>query len=166
MNRVIQQVLVTAAAISLGAALPSAQKPPTSAAKPPPKVDACSLLTKAEVKEFLPWAAHVDALPVGREDMGETGSACNYPTVYIQLFPYSRQFMDAALKSRKQEPVSGVGDEAYISANRTYYAELLVRVGPRILTLQASIPRDGTYETTKPKTIALAKALIAKLQAR
>jgi len=153
------------AAVALAAALPAAQKPGGSAPAPS-KIDACSLLTKAEVKEHLPWASHVDRLPVEREDIGETGSACNYPTVYIQIFPYSRHSMDAAHKSRKQEPVAGVGDEAYISANRTYYAELIVKVGPRMMTLQASIPRGATYETTKPKTIALAKALIAKLPAR
>jgi hypothetical protein len=157
-NRIVYRPLVTAAAVVLAVALPSAQKPA--------KIDACSLLTKAEVKEYLPWPAHVDSLPVEREDMGETGSACEYPTVRVQVLPYSRGFIDAAHKSRKPEPVTGVGDEAYISANRRYYAELVAKVGPRLLTLQASIPSEGTYESTKPKTIALAKALAAKLTAR
>jgi len=72
--------------------------------------------------------------------------------------------MDSA---RKQpggvETVSGIGDEAYFRNNPQGYAELYVKIGKHIVTLQANVPPDGSIASVKPGVISLAKALVAKL---
>ena len=167
MKGIVVKLFVAAVTIA-GIDSAAAQKPQAPAPTPTPtKVDACSLLTLTEVKQHLPWPKHMDKIAKAEpEDMGGAGSACEYPTVRVQVLPFSRGFLDAAHKGRKPESVPGLGDEASISANRNNYAELAVKVGPRLVTLQASIATGETYETTKPKTIALAKALIPKLPPR
>jgi|RhiMethySRZTD1v2_1073278.scaffolds.fasta_scaffold404095_3 hypothetical protein len=127
------------------------------------RINACSLLTKEEVKKIVPWAAMLDQFPVEEEPVGTSGSSCNYPNVHIQVLPYTPGFVETARKQEKFEPLPGVGDEAYFRDNRGEYAELLVRSGQRIVTVQKDIGTNRTAETEKPAVVALAKALIAKL---
>jgi hypothetical protein len=131
------------------------------------KVSACSLLTTAEVKQFAPWAPHLDQLKP-QEDLLANGSGCSYPTVYIQVMSMSesgwKRWLDG-LKNETMEPVSGVGDEAYIRDNRKMFAELCAKVGAQVLTVQYSLNEDQgeTTQSARPRVIALAKALAAKL---
>jgi hypothetical protein len=143
---------------------PTPGKAAQATGTPLPRVDACALLTRAQVKEYLPWEALFDQMPLERDDIGETGSSRGYPTVMVQLLAYTPRFIEAVQKVRTQEPVTGVGELAYVSHNPQGYGELVARVGQRTLTVQADIDRGSSYESTKVKAIALAKALAARLK--
>lgn len=156
-------------AMTLNLLMPPASAPlavatmlPQSAA-PLPRIGACSLLSKEEVKKHLPWQPMLDNLPVEEDEIGPSGSACNYPSVHVQVLANPQSMIDSARKRGGLEPIGGVGDEAYFHNNKNRFAELFVRVGKRILTLQASIPMDSKAESLKPGMLSLAKALASKL---
>ena len=52
-----------------------------------PRIKACSLVPKEEVKKHLPWNAVVDRMEPEEEAIGASGSSCNYPSVFIQVLP-------------------------------------------------------------------------------
>lgn len=128
----------------------------------PQRLQVCTLVSKEEVKKHLPWAAMLDQMPIEEMPIGNDGSSCEFPTVGVQVLTYSRGFVDAAAKSAPLEPVPGLGDEAYFRNNKNRYAEVMVKVGPRLLTLQASA--DGDIDKVKPRVIELAKVYVAKLR--
>jgi hypothetical protein len=70
--------------------------------------------------------------------------------------------LDVAREKGGLETIGGVGDEAYFHNNADRYAELYVRAGQHLLTLQANV--DGNMEAVKPGVVNLAKALVAKLR--
>jgi hypothetical protein len=128
-------------------------------------VKACSLLSLAEVKKLAPWQPHLDPYAKGEEEaLGSYGSACEYPTVRIQVMAFNRSTIDDLRKAGQIEPVAGVGDEAFVRNNRGDFAELIARVGPHHLTVQTSIERNTTFEATKPSLIQIGKAFAAKLR--
>ena len=135
----------------------SAQARPTTAVIP-----ACSLMSKEEVKQHLPWPAMLDQFPAEEEAMGNYGSACEYPSVRVQVIPFAQGTIDELKKRPGIEAIRGVGDEAYLHNNRNRYAELYVKVGTRALTLQASIKES--IDDVKPGVVEMAKALVAKLR--
>ena len=139
------------------AALPRQQPPPE-------RIKVCALLPKEEVKKHLPWIAALDRLAPEEEPFGTSGSSCNYPSVTIQVLPFSQNFLDAARKRGPLETIAGIGDEAYFHNNSNRYAELYVRTGKHLLTLQGNAPNDGKIESVKPGVLSLAKALVAKLR--
>jgi hypothetical protein len=103
----------------------------------------------------------IEEEPVGA---GFAGSACEYPSVRIQVLPFSQGILDAERKRVQIESVAGVGDEAFFAPRVRQYAEMYVKVGKHLLTLQAGVPTGGTVETVKPAVVNLAKALVAKLR--
>ena len=158
-------VVFMIAFVTLGAALqplgldgPAWQ--PSAAA--PQRVQVCPLVAKEEVKKHLPWSAALDGMPIEEEPIGANGSSCEFPTVGVQVLPFTQGFIDAARKSAPLEAIPGVGDEAYFRNNQNRWAEVLVKVGPRLLTLQASA--SGSIEAVKPRVIELAKVYVSKLR--
>ncbi len=127
-----------------------------------PKIRACSLVPKEEVKKHLPWISALDGLPIEEEPVGTSGSSCNYPSVFIQVLPFSQRTIDLARQKGGLETVSGVGDEAYFYNNAGRYAELYVKSGRHLVTLQANL--DGNLASVKPGVLNLAKALVAKVR--
>jgi len=128
-------------------------------------VKVCSLLSLAEVKKLAPWPSHVDAIAKPQEEaIGSTGSSCNYPGVSIQVMVFRQSFIDTLRKAGPLERVSGVGEEAYIRNNRDYFAELVARVGPHLLTVQLSIGSSKTFDMTKPSLLEIGKVYAAKLR--
>ena len=164
MNRFVRMVVVAAGVVSaLPHSLPAqsgAPQQPSAAGSQ--KIKACSLVTKEEVKKHLPWRPQLDQFPVEEEDIGTTGSSCNYPSVFIQVMLFTQGSIDAARKISGIETVSGIGDEAYFSNNHDRFAELYVKVGKRWLTLQANL--SGDMNTVKPGVMSLAKVLVGKLR--
>ena len=130
----------------------------------PPVIKVCGLLARAEVKQLIGGNQVFDMLPPEEEALGTYGSSCNYPGVLIQVLPFNQGTIDAAKKRGRLETVAGVGDEAHLYENPAGYAELYVKVGPRLMTLQRSIPMGQTVADVRPGTIALAKALVPKLR--
>ena len=160
MQRDIGAALIAVSIVAAAASPLAAQPRPTQ--PPGAKVRACSLLTKAEVKQRLPWRAALDNIPVEEEPLGPSGSSCNYPSVLIQVMPYTPNTIATARKTRKLETLAGIGDEAYFYDNPQGYAEIYVKAGTRLLTVQANADRD--VNAVKPGAIDLAKALVAKLR--
>lgn len=95
--------------------------------------------------------------PIERTDSPE-GSASRARHARV----FSRSFIEALRKSGQLEGISGVGDEAYFRNNKDLYAELVVKIGSRLLTLQADA--DKGMETVKSHVIELARVYVAKLR--
>ena len=130
-------------------------------ANPSTLVRACSVLSKEEVKQHLPWEAMFDFMELEEHAIGDSGSSCSYPTVEIQLLPSSSRIIEIARERGGLEEVSGIGDEAYFHNNSDEYAEVFVRAGRYIVTVQANV--DDRIEATRPRALSLARALVAKL---
>jgi hypothetical protein len=156
--------LITFATLWAASALIVAQQRQPPADNAAVRINACSLLTRDEVKKHLPWQSLFDGIPDEETAIGETGSACEYPSVGVQVLVFTPQFMASAKKAGFSEPVPGVGDEAYYRTNPNGYAELYVRIGQRILTIQGNAPPGQKAEVVKPGVISLARAYVAKLR--
>lgn len=135
---------------------------PLRAQDPGARISACSLLPKAEVRQHLPWNDVVDFMAPEEEPVGAAGSSCNYPSVFIQVFPVGRLVRGLPTTEPGWQPVDAIGDEAWFRANGTNYAELYVKTATHTLTIQASA--DGNVEAVKPGTLSLARALLANLR--
>ena len=164
MGRVVQTFLLMFVAVpAVWVPARALQKP-----QPPPpdekveRVNACSLLTRDEVKKLVPWAPMLDQFPTDEESIGTSGSACSYPGVHIQVLSFSPGTIEAARKRGKLESLSGVGDEAYLYENPNGYLELYARVGKHLVTIQKSVRADEKMESVRSGVVALAKALAAK----
>lgn len=160
MNRIA--VLVTVGLVAAGLTslqAQAAQKPPAGTST---RIAVCPLVTKAEVKKHLPWNPVMDQFPLEEEPIGASGSSCNYPTVLVQVLPYTQSMVDAMHKQGKLEAISGIGDEAYFHNNKNMFAELYAKVGNRLLTLQSS--SSGKVDAVKPGVLSLAKVFVAKLR--
>jgi hypothetical protein len=140
------------------------------AAKPP--IRACALLPASEVKRLaaLPDPANLfDMMPPEEQPAG-AGSSCNYPGIHVQIDPFGWTTIESvrAKNSTQFEAVSGVGDAAFVRANKAAssieFAELYARVGPHILTIQMDVPDGKSTASVKPGLVALAQAYIAKLR--
>lgn len=163
MNRFVNATLIS---VVVSACLPSAVAQAQKSQQPPaassPRIRACSLLPKEEVKKYLPWIPVLDRMAIEEEPIGTFGSSCTYPSVTIQVLSFSQTTIDMARKRGGLETIRGVGDEAYFYNNANEYAELYVKVGKYLLTLQANA--DGKIESVKPGVLNLAKALVGKLR--
>jgi len=126
-------------------------------------VKVCSLLTVAEVKKLAPWEPMFDQMKV-EEEAFTGGSSCNYPSVTVQVMQFRQATIDALAKNGKLESVTGVGDGAWLRNNQNLFGEMLVKVGPHLLTVQADISRGKTFDTLKPTLLELGKAFAAKLR--
>ena len=159
MRQFIASVLII---IAVTAALAS-QAP---AGKPP--ISACSLLPTElvlKVGGINPQAVKI--LKPEEEALGTTGSACEYGEVRLQVDPFTPAQLADILKTPAAKawvPVSGVGDAAYFNNNRDRYAELFVRTGTHVFSIQFGVATGSTAEATKPKTIMLANDIIPKLR--
>jgi hypothetical protein len=141
-------------AVSLAAVALTAQAPGT--------IKACSLMTKAEVKQALGKVSPVwDMLPPEEEPVGK-GSSCNYPGLMLQVDPFS---IDAFKRAAGVKPVSGLGDEAYFRDNKAGYAELALRSGSHVLTFQLDKENDAEALAAPPaRLVAVARLAISKLR--
>jgi len=128
-------------------------------------VKVCSLLTLAEFRKLAPWPPYMDSFATAKEEpIGPQGSSCNYPGADIQVMSFRQSMIDMAKKDGGLEPVSGVGDEAYVHNNQDRYAELYARVGPHLLTVQLDIPNGKKFDAIKPQLLELGKAFAGKLR--
>jgi hypothetical protein len=124
-------------------------------------IRACSLLPKEEVKRHVPWEAMFDFMEPEEDAIGDSGSSCGYPSVHVQVLPSSSRIVEIARERGELETISGIGDEAYFYNNSDEYAEVYVRAGRFVLTVQADV-NDG-IEAVRPGALNLARALVARL---
>jgi hypothetical protein len=122
------------------------------------------LLPKAEVKKLIGAGPSFDRMEPEEEPVGTYGSSCNYSGVLVQVIPFQQQSIDAARKRGKLDDLAGIGDAAYAFDNPAGYAEIYVKVGTRLLTIQRDVPVGQTQADVRPGAIALARTLATKLR--
>ena len=131
-----------------------------------PRASACALLTKDLVVQHTPYTKESQAVLMQfqpeEEALGTAGSACSYLGVTFQLDPFRAPQRLEADMAKAWTP-AGLGDVSFFRDNQGEWAELYVRKGSRVITLQIDIPDGRTAAEIKPNTIALGKALLAKL---
>lgn len=140
----------------------------TAAQPKPGAVKACALLSKDLIALHTPYEKDarklVPSIPPEEEAVGATGSACEYGGVHLQVNPFaSPQYVEQQLVKDGWTRESGLGDLAMFRDNRGSYAELYVRSGARVITIQMSVPNGKTTAGIKPNAVALAKAVLAKM---
>ena len=137
--------------------------PSSVAIQQTPAPGACSLLTK-ELALKVTSAANkkvFDLLPP-QEEKVSGGTACDYGDIRIQILPGVTE--PSGKSAAEWTAVPNVGDRALYRPNGKQYAELIVIVGKRTLTIQMGVPTGGTPEQVKPNAITLANALVPKLK--
>jgi hypothetical protein len=135
----------------------------TSSAQPDAaKIKVCSLLTAAEVKKHLPWRPQLDQFPPEEEALGNYGSSCSYPSVHVQVLPSTTRMLELAKEKGGLEKLSGIGNEAYFHNNKGMFAEVYVKTGKYLVTVQAN--ESGSMSAAKSGAISLAKELALKLR--
>jgi len=155
----------------------------SQAAAEKPGIRACSLLTTELVMQVSPYEQQppeqrdlhrqlMTQFPPEEESLGPSGSACSYGGIYLQLDPFAAPARIEKDLAKTWGSVLSVGDVAYFRDNRGEWAELYVRAGARVFTIQMDIPNGDlntgvgvrTAESIKPNVIALAKAILPKLR--
>ena len=144
------------------AAADAVAQPASGAAK------ACALLSRELIAQHTPYEKDaqklVFSIPPEEEAVGATGSACEYGGVHLQVNPFaSPQYVEQQLVKDGWTRESGLGELAMFRDNRGSYAELYVRSGGRVITIQMSLPNGKTAAGIKPNAVALAKAVLAKM---
>lgn len=129
---------------------------------------ACALLSRELIAQHTPYEKDaqklVFSIPPEEEAVGATGSACEYGGVHLQVNPFaSPQYVEQQLAKDGWAREPGLGDVAMFRDNRGSYAELYVRSGTRVITIQMSVPNGKTTAGIKPNAVALAKAVLAKM---
>ena len=127
-----------------------------------PAIRACAILTRDLV---LPFAANpkvLELIPPEEETLGTYGEACEWGVVRLQIYPNNRSERKAPAKEWQVQ--TGVGEAAYFRNNPNGYAELMAWSGTTEITLQVSVPTGSTAEAMRPKAVALANAVFAKLR--
>ena len=56
--------------------------------------------------KHLPWKPVLDGMAIEEEPVGVSGSSCNYPSVFIQVLPFSQRTIDLARKKGGLEIIS------------------------------------------------------------
>ena len=135
---------------------------PLAAREMQTKANVCGLLPKAEVKKLIGATDAFDRVEPA-EVPTKTGSSCRYADLLVMV---NEGDFDGVRKNAKQfEALSGVGQEAYLFTHPAGGVELFASVGSgRQLTLSRRVDAASTAAATRPGVIALAKALVAKLQ--
>ena len=126
---------------------------------------ACAILTKDLLAAHSPASKEsfnlINQFPPQEEKAGG-GSSCEYGGVMLQVDPFPVSSVDRLFG--KWTPVAGVGDRAFFRDNQGEWAELAVVSGGRLITIQMDVPTGKTAAGIQPNTIALAKAVLAKLK--
>jgi hypothetical protein len=155
---------VVAFSVALGCLASSAAARQTRSGGPAagqPAVRACAVLTRDLVAPLTQNPTVLDLIPAQEETLGTSGTACQFGSVRLQLFPGRGGQRTASAPGL--QPVSGAGDGGYFRSNRNRYAELMVWTAKHSLDLQVSVPSGRTAEAIKPDVIALANAILARL---
>jgi hypothetical protein len=157
----MRHVLVLVAVISGITAQAAISQTGSGSAAGQPAVRACTVLTRELVAPLTANKSILDLIPPQEEALGTSGTACQYGSVRLQLFPGRGGKRTASAPGL--QPVSGAGEGGYFRSNRDRYAELMVWTAKHSLDLQVSVPSGRTAEAIKPDVVALANAIIAKL---
>lgn len=127
---------------------------------------ACALLTEDVVSQTSPYSKQqlnlVLMVPPSEDPVGRSGSSCSYGGVTLQIDPFTWATLEKT-GEKGWTPLADVGQAAFFRDNRGEWAELGVRSGERVVTIQMDVPDGRTALEVRPNAIALAKAVLAKL---
>ena len=124
-------------------------------------VKVCSLVAVAEVKKLAPWPAVYDKEVAEQPVSG--GSSCDYPTAHVQVMQFRQNVFDAVGKDAGVEKIAGVGDAALLRNSDTF-ADLFVKAGSHVITVQMNFGAGSTFANSKAAMIEIGKAFAAKLR--
>jgi len=138
---------------------------------PADSVQACSLITRADVKKATGMDPFVDP-----ESAGQGGWICNVGTGELKVYsgPKSWEAWESTLKSFKQDkeaqtPATGIGDRAYFfypkpdNKYQGHVAFLVAKSGNYTLALSLDAPDDQPAESMRPALESLMKTILARL---
>jgi hypothetical protein len=159
--------------VSLGAQTPRQQAEKELARTvPADSVQACSLITRADVERATGRNPYVDPEPAG-----DGGWICNVGIGELKLYsgPKSWEAWESTLKGFKKDkeprtPASGFGERAYFlfpKPDNEYQgnvAFLVAKSGNYTLALSLDAPKDKPAESMRPALEALMKTILARLQ--
>ena len=127
-----------------------------------PRVTACSLLTPDIAQKYID-ARIIKFLKPDDSPVGTKGTSCEYGRIGLRLNPFGEKTVPKS-PGKDWQPVTGVGDAAFVHPLNNHYVEVLAFTGPHHIGIQLGVPTGGTIESTRPEAIALANAIIAKLR--
>jgi hypothetical protein len=129
------------------------------------RMSACTLMSRDLVEKFNTGSNQIlKLMKPSEEPIGANGSSCDDGSIGFQINPFARADDLRKSPGKDWQPLTGVGDTAFFRNKADTYAELIVWTGPHHFTIQLGVPTGGTVESIKPKAIALAHAIIAKLR--
>lgn len=158
--------------VPAAAQLPRAQAEKELARKVPAgSVQACSLITRADVKNATGRDPYVDA-----ESAGQGGWICNIGTTELKVYsgPKSWDAWEATLKGFKKDkepktPAPAFGERAYFlypkpdNAYQGNVAFLVAQAGDRTLALSVDAPEGKPAESMRPALESLMKLILSRL---
>jgi hypothetical protein len=129
------------------------------------RMSACTLMSRDLVEKFNTGSNQIlKLMKPSEEPVGAHGSLCDDGNFGFQINTFARPDELRKSPGKDWQQLTGVGDTAFFRNKADTYAELIVWTGPHHFTLQVGVPAGGTVESIKPKTIELARAIIAKLR--
>lgn len=183
MHHLTRAILFLTPVLVLGPITVLAQAPRAKPAAPP--TPACALLTVADIRTATGRADYPNDVEGDPEVEGAAGgSSCQYggattttpgnhaPLVSLVLIKgknWTAQTRGMALPAGcTREPVTGVGDEAFLQSCPTSKSmrssPLYVKVGANDLIVQMDIEPPATQATVGPIVMAVARAAVKKLR--
>jgi hypothetical protein len=183
MRHLIRPSTIVAVAIVASSAWNTLSAQSTGNRRPTDQIEACSLLSVADVRRITGMANIPDRTSGHAPGEGVGGgSSCIYggkrglvpqpdatPAIQVALISpqEAKKYFDeygrtGAPKGAKVEPVSGVGDAAYGYVGLQGLT-LWVRKGQHTLVTAMEIKPPATAESVRPTVVAVAKAAVAKL---
>jgi len=164
MNQIVTLLLVMASFAPFGSAPQSGRG---AAAASTPAFHACSILTKELLTQHTPLSKRAFDLsfnPSAHEDaVGKSGSECTNGGVTLTIDGFTAEYFEKT-RTKEWKAVSGIGDTAYFRDNGGRFAELYIRTGSHVFTIQMDVPMDRTSESIQPNAIAMAKEILPKLK--
>jgi hypothetical protein len=152
MNRAARFVSVTTASLLFGGIV---------GAQAPAKTTICRLLPRAEVKALLGATDAFDRVDP-RSEESKTGLSCSYAGLFVMVHDGGTVAPPA-----HAERIEGVGKEAFLvssPAGVELFAHLGTSPGLNQLTISRRLQAGETAAAGRSGVIAVAKALIAKIQ--
>jgi hypothetical protein len=164
-------------ALSLGVGVAVAQTPRKQAEKElarpaqPGGIQACSLITRADVKQATGRDPYVDPEPAG-----QGGWICNVGSTELKVYsgPRSSESWEATLKGFKKDkeprtPAPAFGEGAYFlypkpdNAHQSPVGVLVAKSGSHTLALSVDAAPGKPGESTRPALESLMKTIVSRL---
>ena len=160
-DRGMRILLLLFLAVLIGSAQPKANQ----------RLNACSLLSRAEVDKVTGRKSYVDATPFNG------GAGCSFDNGQVMIFRGNdaEAQWEMTVKGFGQEkaprtPITGLGEKAYAfypPAKNKYQdtgAFVVVKKGNAIIAVSVNAPEGQSPQSVQPQAVELAKLVFSRLQ--